>query len=185
MGRFAVISMTEKAAARVNEIMATRENAKGVRLGIKKGGCAGMEYTVDLVTEPNPKDDHIERDGAHVYVAPEAALFLFGTVMDFEATTLHLHQSKPEFYLRLRRIGRAQARRFEAACRGPRAERSVSWGLLGSSLTRRMMLSEKSATLRDQTLLHPEPALLVPVGDRFLRIDIECPVAVADVRLHP
>ncbi|NGO50986.1 Fe-S cluster assembly scaffold SufA [Allomesorhizobium camelthorni] len=88
MGRFAVISMTEKAAARVNEIMGSRENAKGVRLGIKKGGCAGMEYTVDLVTEPNPKDDHIERDGAHVYVAPEAALFLFGTVMDFEATAL-------------------------------------------------------------------------------------------------
>ena len=43
---------------------------------------------VDLVTEPNPKDDHIERDGAHVYVAPEAALFLFGTEMDFEQTTL-------------------------------------------------------------------------------------------------
>ncbi|TGR93396.1 iron-sulfur cluster assembly accessory protein, partial [bacterium M00.F.Ca.ET.191.01.1.1] len=56
--------------------------------GIKKGGCAGMEYTVDLVTEPNTKDDHIERDGAHVYVAPEAALFLFGTEMDFEQTTL-------------------------------------------------------------------------------------------------
>ena len=88
MGRFAVITMTDAAAVRVNEIMATRENAKGVRLGIKKGGCAGMEYTVDLVTEPNPKDDHIERDGAHVYVAPEAALFLFGTEMDFEQTTL-------------------------------------------------------------------------------------------------
>ncbi|MFU0503554.1 Fe-S cluster assembly scaffold SufA [Pseudaminobacter sp. NGMCC 1.201702] len=88
MGRFAVISMTDRAAARVNEIVATREKAHGIRLGIKKGGCAGMEYTVDLVTEPDPKDDHIERDGAHVYVAPEAALFLFGTVMDFETTQL-------------------------------------------------------------------------------------------------
>ena len=88
MGRFAVISMTERAAARVREIVATRDKAHGIRLGIKKGGCAGMEYTVDLVTEPNPKDDHIEHDGAHVYVAPEAALFLFGTVMDFETTQL-------------------------------------------------------------------------------------------------
>lgn len=88
MGRFAVISMTDRAAERVREIMATRENAHGIRLGIKKGGCAGMEYTVDLVTEPNAKDDHVERDGAHVYVAPEAALFLFGTEMDFERTTL-------------------------------------------------------------------------------------------------
>lgn len=88
MGRFAVISMTERAAARVREIVATRDKAHGIRLGIKKGGCAGMEYTVDLVTEPNPTDDHIEHDGAHVYVAPEAALFLFGTVMDFETTQL-------------------------------------------------------------------------------------------------
>jgi iron-sulfur cluster assembly protein len=88
MGRFAVISLTDAAASRVREIMATREGAKGVRVGIKKGGCAGMEYTVDLVTEPDPKDDHVERGGAHVWVAPEAALFLLGTEMDFEVTKL-------------------------------------------------------------------------------------------------
>ena len=88
MGRFAVITMTERppiACARSSRRATTR---RASALGIKKGGCAGMEYTVDLVTEPNPKDDHIERDGAHVYVAPEAALFLLGTEMDFEATTL-------------------------------------------------------------------------------------------------
>ncbi len=88
MGRFAVISLTERAAARVREIVDARENARGIRLGIKKGGCAGMEYTIDLVTEPKPGDDHVERDGANVYVAPEAALFLLGTEMDFEVTTL-------------------------------------------------------------------------------------------------
>jgi iron-sulfur cluster assembly protein len=88
MGRFAVISMTDKAADRVREVVGARDNAKGIRLGIKKGGCAGMEYTVDLVTEPKAGDDHIECDGAHVWVAPEAALFLLGTEMDFETTTL-------------------------------------------------------------------------------------------------
>jgi iron-sulfur cluster assembly protein len=88
MGRFAVISMTDAAATRVREIMETRESARGVRVGIKKGGCAGMEYTVDLVTEPDPKDDHVEHGGAHVWVAPEAALFLLGTEMDFEVTRL-------------------------------------------------------------------------------------------------
>ncbi|HTV69680.1 MAG TPA: Fe-S cluster assembly scaffold SufA [Rhizobiaceae bacterium] len=85
---FAVISITDQAAQRVREIVSSRDGARGVRLGIKKGGCAGMEYTVDLVTEPKPGDDHVERDGAHVYVAPEAALFLFGTEMDVEVTTL-------------------------------------------------------------------------------------------------
>ncbi len=88
MGRFQVISMTDAAAARVREVVAARENAKGVRVGIKKGGCAGMEYTVDLVTEPNAKDDHVEHAGAHVWVAPEAALYLLGTELDFEVTTL-------------------------------------------------------------------------------------------------
>jgi iron-sulfur cluster assembly protein len=80
--------MTDRAAERVNEIVSSRDEARGIRLGVKKGGCAGMEYTVNLVTEPNPKDDHVERSGAHVYVAPEAALFLLGTEMDFEATPL-------------------------------------------------------------------------------------------------
>lgn len=88
MGRFAVMGMTDAAAGRVREIVSARDSAKGIRVGVKKGGCAGMEYTVDLVTEPNPRDDHIERDGAHVWVAPEAALFLLGTEMDFEVTKL-------------------------------------------------------------------------------------------------
>ena len=88
MGRFAIISMTDKAADRVREIVAGRDDAQGIRLGIKKGGCAGMEYTVSLVTEPNAKDDHVERDGAHVYVAPEASLYLLGTEMDFEQTAI-------------------------------------------------------------------------------------------------
>jgi iron-sulfur cluster assembly protein len=85
---FTVISLTESAAQRVREIVAGREHALGVRLGVKRGGCAGMEYTVDLVTQPNPKDDHVEHGGAHVWIAPEAALFLLGTQMDFERTTL-------------------------------------------------------------------------------------------------
>jgi iron-sulfur cluster assembly protein len=85
---FTVMNMTEAAASRVREIVGARDNACGVRVSIKKGGCAGMEYRVDLVTEPFAKDDHIERDGAHVWVAPEAALYLLGTEMDFEVTKL-------------------------------------------------------------------------------------------------
>ena len=88
MGRFQVMTMTDAAAARVREIVETRDNGRGIRVGVKKGGCAGMEYTIDLVTEPSAKDDHVERDDAHVWVAPEAALFLLGTEMDFERTTL-------------------------------------------------------------------------------------------------
>jgi iron-sulfur cluster assembly protein len=86
---FAVMTMTDAAAARVREIVEnSSQDAKGVRVGIKKGGCAGMEYTIGLVTEPNAKDDLIEHDGAKVWVEPAAVLYLLGTQMDFEVTTL-------------------------------------------------------------------------------------------------
>lgn|SRR5690606_10511754 len=88
MGRFQIMTITDAAAERVREIVTSRDNAQGIRIGIKKGGCAGMEYTIDLVEEPNPKDDHIEHAGAQVWVAPEATLYLLGTEMDFERTTL-------------------------------------------------------------------------------------------------
>lgn len=86
---FAVMSMTDAAATRVREIVENAsEGAQGIRVGIKKGGCAGMEYTIGLVTEPNAKDDLIERDGAKVWVEPAAVLYLLGTQMDFEVSTL-------------------------------------------------------------------------------------------------
>ncbi len=86
---FAVMTLTDAAASRVKAIVDNAGgDAKGIRVGIKKGGCAGMEYSVDLVSEPNAKDDLIERNGANVWVAPEAVLYLLGTQMDFEVTTL-------------------------------------------------------------------------------------------------
>jgi iron-sulfur cluster assembly protein len=86
---FAVMTLTNAAADRVKAIVDNAGGeAKGIRVGIKKGGCAGMEYSIDLVTEPNAKDDLIELIGARVWVAPEAVLYLLGTQMDFEVTTL-------------------------------------------------------------------------------------------------
>ncbi|MFK3667335.1 Fe-S cluster assembly scaffold SufA [Ochrobactrum teleogrylli] len=88
MGRFAVMTLTEAAANRVREIVESREGALGIRVGVKKGGCAGMEYTIDVANEAKAGDDVAEKDGAKVFIAPEAVLFLLGTQMDFEVTTL-------------------------------------------------------------------------------------------------
>ena len=86
---FEVVTLTDAAVARVRQVMASSDqNPEGIRVGIKKGGCAGMEYTVDMAVEANPADDMVERDGVKVFVAPEATLFLLGTQMDFEVTTL-------------------------------------------------------------------------------------------------
>jgi iron-sulfur cluster assembly protein len=87
--RFQVVSVTDRAAARVREIVAGADGtAEGIRVGIKKGGCAGMEYMVDLVRQPEPADDVVDVGGAKIFVNPEATLFLLGTEMDFEVTKL-------------------------------------------------------------------------------------------------
>ncbi|MBW6419870.1 Fe-S cluster assembly scaffold SufA [Rhizobium sp. XQZ8] len=86
---FAVMTMTDAAATRVKQIVGNSgADAKGIRVGIKKGGCAGMEYTIDLVSEPNAKDDLIELSGAKVWIEPSAVLYLLGTQMDFEVTQM-------------------------------------------------------------------------------------------------
>jgi iron-sulfur cluster assembly protein len=86
---FAVMTMTDAAADRVKQIVSNSgPDAKGIRVGIKKGGCAGMEYTIDLVTEANAKDDLIEHGGAKVWIEPSAVLYLLGTQMDFEVTKM-------------------------------------------------------------------------------------------------
>lgn len=86
-GKFQVISLTDAAAERVRELVdAPDKSAVGLRIGIKKGGCAGMEYTMDLVEEAKPGDDVIEDKGAKLFVDPSAVLFLLGTEMDFEVT---------------------------------------------------------------------------------------------------
>ena len=86
---FQVMTLTEAAADRVKAIVENSSaEAQGIRVSIRKGGCAGMEYAVDLVSEPKAKDDFIERDGAKVWIDPAAVLYLLGTQMDFETTKL-------------------------------------------------------------------------------------------------
>ena len=87
--RIAVMKLTERAAGRVRELIDnTGKPQAGVRVGVKKGGCAGMEYTLEAVETPAPADDVVSDHGVNVYVDPKAVLFLLGSVMDFETTKL-------------------------------------------------------------------------------------------------
>ena len=88
MPGFQVITVTDAAAARIGEIRANHPDALGIRIGVKNGGCAGMEYTVNLVTEPPTGEDKVETPQGVVWVAPQAVLFLLGTTLDFETTKL-------------------------------------------------------------------------------------------------
>jgi iron-sulfur cluster assembly protein len=85
-----VISLTDAAAARVREIVAKSQldepekPAIGLKVGVKKGGCAGMEYTFALAHEAGKGDDVVEDKGATVVVDAKAVLFLLGTELDFK-----------------------------------------------------------------------------------------------------
>ena len=88
MAGFEVITLTNAARTRLGEIMSANTDAKGIRIGVKNGGCAGMEYTVDLVEEAIAGEDKVEVAEGTVYIAPQAVLFLLGTELDFEVTKL-------------------------------------------------------------------------------------------------
>lgn len=81
------ITMTPAAATKIAALMA-RDGTKGLRIGVKKGGCAGMEYTMDYVSDVDPLDEVVEQDGARVMIAPMAQMFLFGTEIDYQTSLL-------------------------------------------------------------------------------------------------
>lgn len=88
MARFSVITMTEAAQQRIRDIMKNND-AYGIVVGVQKGGCAGMEYTVELAPSEIENADVVEENGARVFISRQATLFLLGTQIDFEVTTLH------------------------------------------------------------------------------------------------
>jgi iron-sulfur cluster assembly protein len=83
----AAVTLTPSAAKQISRLMA-RDGKQGLRIGVKKGGCAGMEYTMDYVADVNPLDEVVEQDGARVLIAPMAQMFLIGTEIDFETSLL-------------------------------------------------------------------------------------------------
>ena len=81
------VTMTPNAAGQIAKLMQSAGHA-GLRIGVKKGGCAGMEYTMEYVEATDPNDEVVEQDGARVMIAPMAQMFLFGTEIDYETTLL-------------------------------------------------------------------------------------------------
>ncbi len=81
------VTLTPAAAQQIVRLM-DRQASSGLRIGVKKGGCAGMEYTMEFAQGINPMDELVEQDGARVMIAPMAQMFLFGTQIDYETSLL-------------------------------------------------------------------------------------------------
>lgn len=83
------IQLTDAAAERIREIMENSDqDMKGLRIGVRNGGCAGMAYTMDYVAEPEALDETVEDKGVTVFIDSKAVLFLIGTTLDFKTDKL-------------------------------------------------------------------------------------------------
>jgi len=84
-----VVTLTDRAAARVQEIMAKAEKPyAGLRVGVKNGGCAGQEYVFEYAEQASPLDEVVEDKGVTILIEPKAVLFLIGTEIDYEVDRL-------------------------------------------------------------------------------------------------
>lgn len=83
-----LVTLTDAAAEQVREIL--NERGEGyLRVGVTNGGCAGMEYVMDYVSEPEKFDEIVEDKGVQIVVDAKAVLFILGTIIDHETTLLH------------------------------------------------------------------------------------------------
>jgi len=84
-----VMKLTDAAATRIKDVMANAgEPVAGVRVGVKNGGCAGMEYTMEYAAAKAATDEVVEDKGVKIFVDPKAVLFLLGTEMDYKRDKL-------------------------------------------------------------------------------------------------
>ena len=85
-----LLSLTPSAIERLRDINKSSSNDNvAVKLGVKNGGCAGMAYTMDYINEVSQNDEVIKIDDITLVIDPKAILFLLGTEMDYEESTLN------------------------------------------------------------------------------------------------
>ncbi len=83
------IEISEPAARKIRQMIEERGQPQGgLRLGVKGGGCSGLSYFVDWADGPARLDQIFEREGARVFVDPKSAMFLQGTVVDWQQTLM-------------------------------------------------------------------------------------------------
>ena len=83
-----VMTLTDAAARRVREIMDARPGVVGLKVGVKKGGCAGMEYTMSWADSISKFDEVVEDKGVRILIDPMAIMYLIGTEMDYKTEKL-------------------------------------------------------------------------------------------------
>ena len=83
-----MISVTQKAASQAQTIMSDNDfgTAAGMRIGVKAGGCSGLNYVLDIVEQPEENDRVFTMHGLRVFCDPKSYLYLKGLQIDYESS---------------------------------------------------------------------------------------------------
>jgi len=79
-----LVSLTDAAITQVKELLGKEEVGKGLRLGVKGGGCSGFSYSLTFDFEKE-RDNILECDNFKVYLDPKSTIYLKGIQLDHEA----------------------------------------------------------------------------------------------------
>ncbi len=77
------ISVSDRAANRIREIMAADGGQNALRISVQGGGCSGFRYDFEIVSETNTDDLIIVKSGARVAIDPVSVPFMAGSEIDF------------------------------------------------------------------------------------------------------
>ena len=83
------ISLTPAARQRMLDFLARDTTAKAVRFGVKRTGCSGYSYVVDLTDRIGDDDHWIEDAGVQLVVDAKSLPLVDGTAIDFRKTGLN------------------------------------------------------------------------------------------------
>ena len=84
IGNERLIKVTENAARRLSSLLEKQGRPQGaLRLAVIGGGCSGLQYKMDLVEGPAPRDIMVQSYNVRIVVDPKSALFVSGSVLDF------------------------------------------------------------------------------------------------------
>ncbi|MFO1090100.1 MAG: iron-sulfur cluster insertion protein ErpA [Hyphomicrobiales bacterium] len=78
------VTLTERAASRIREIVATEPEKVALRIQVLGGGCSGFQYDIALTDRREDDDTAVTRDGATVVIDSTSLVYLLGSEIDFE-----------------------------------------------------------------------------------------------------
>lgn len=84
------ITLTERAAQEVNDILEQQGNPEGVRLRVyvAGGGCSGLQYGMALDETVDEGDEIFQDSGVEIVLAPMDMRYLKGAIVDYVTTPM-------------------------------------------------------------------------------------------------